>query len=122
MSTTPFSVSKASNQPDVSSSIHSIHSIPIKFLGRKIDGLISDRNSSAELTDKFLAGLSVIHKSHFTDTQKFSILQHLLNLRIQWTLLIYEIPISLAFRLEQKASVFIQKWLHLHHSTSKRIK
>ena len=30
----------------------------------------------------------------------------------------YEIPISLAFKLEQKVSVFIRKWLHLHHSTS----
>ena len=32
--------------------------------------------------------------------------------------LIYEIPISLAFKLKQKVSVFIPKWLHLHHSTS----
>ena len=119
MNTTPFSVSKASDQPEVSSSIPSIHSRPIKFLGRIIDGSISDRNSSAELTDKLLAGLSVIDKSHFTGTQKLWILQHLLIPRIQWPLLIYEIPISLAFKLEQKVSVFIQKWLHLHHSTSR---
>ena len=45
-------------------------------------------------------------------------LQHLLIPRIQWPLLIYEIPISLAFKLEQKVSIFIRKWLHLHHSTS----
>ena len=118
MNTTPFSVSKASDQPDVSSWIPSIHSRPIKFLGRIIDGSISDRNSSAELTDKLLAGLSVIDKSHFTGTQKLWILQHLLIPRIQWPLLIYEIPISLAFKLEQKVSIFIPKWLHLHHSTS----
>ena len=91
---------------------------PIKFLGRIIDGSISDRNSSAELTDKLLAGLSVIDKSHFTGTQKLWILQHLPIPRIQWPLLIYEIPISLAFKLELKVSVFIPKWLHLHHSTS----
>ena len=118
MNTTPFSVSKASDQPEVSSSIPSIHSRPIKFLGRIIDGSISDRNSSAELTDKLLAGLSVIDKSHFTGMQKLWILQHLLIPRIQWPLLIYEIPISLAFKLEQKVSIFIRKWLHLHHSTS----
>ena len=118
MNTTPFSVSKASDQPEVSSSIPSIHSRPIKFLGRIIDGSISDRNSSAELTDRLLAGLSVIDKSHFTGTQKLWILQHLLIPGIQWSLLIYEIPISLAFKLEQKVSVFIQKWLRLHHSTS----
>ena len=50
--------------------------------------------------------------------QKLWILQHLLIPRIQWPLLIYEIPISLAFKLEQKVSIFIRKWLHLHHSTS----
>ena len=115
---TSFSVSKASDQPEVSSSIPSIHSRPIKFLGRIIDGSISDRNSSAELTDKLVAGLSVIDKSHFAGTQKLWILQHLLIPRNQWSLLIYEIPISLAFKLEQKVSVFIRKWLYLHHSTS----
>ena len=73
MNTTPFSVSKTSDQPEVSSSIHSR---PIKFLGCIIDGSISDRNSSAELTGKLVAGLSVIDKSHFTGTQKFLILQH----------------------------------------------
>ena len=99
MNTTPFSVLKASVQPEVPSPIPSIHSRPIKFLGRIIDGSISDRNSSAELKDKLLAGLSVIDRS-------------------QWPLLICKIPISLAFKLEQKVSVFIRKWLHLHHSTS----
>ena len=118
MNTIPFFVPKALDQPEVSSSIPSIHSGSIKFLVRIIDGSISDRNSSAKLTDKFLARLSVIDKSHFTCTQKLWILQHLLIPRIQWPLLIYEIPISLAFKLEQKVSVFIRKWLHLHHSTS----
>ena len=59
-----------------------------------------------------------IDRSHFTGTQKLWILQHLLIPRIQWPLLIYEVPISSAFKLEQKVSVFIRKWLHLHHSTS----
>ena len=95
-------MSKASDQPEVSSSVPSIHSRPIKCLGRIIDGSISDRNFSAELTDNLLAGLSVIDKSHFNGTQKLWILQHLLILRIQWPLLIYEIPISLSFKLEQR--------------------
>ena len=68
INTTPFSVSKTSVHPEVSSPIPSIHSRPVKFLGPIIDGSISDRNSSAELTDKLLAGLSVIDKSHFTGT------------------------------------------------------
>ena len=64
INTTPFSVSKTSVHPEVSFPIPSIHSRPVKFLGPIIDGSISDRNSSAELTDKLLAGLSVIEKSN----------------------------------------------------------
>ena len=109
---------KISDQPEVSSSIPSIYSRPIKFLGRMIDSSISDRNFSAELIDKLLAGLSVIDKSHFTRTQKLSILQHLLIPNIQRSLLIYEIPIPLVFKSEQKVYIFIGKRLHLHHSTS----
>ena len=73
---------------------------------------------SAKSADKLLAGLATIDRSHFTGTQKLWILQHLLIPRIQWSLLIYEVPISLAFKLKQKVYVFIRKWLHLHHSTS----
>ena len=107
---------QAKDQAEPSSSIPSIHSRPVKFLGRIMDGSLSDRNSSLELADKLLAGLTTIDRSHFTGTQKLWILQHLLIPRIQWPLLIYEVSISLAFKLEQK--VFIRKWLHLHHSTS----
>ena len=38
--------------------------------------------------------------------------------RIQWPILTYEVPISLAFKLEQKASVYLRKWLKLHKSTT----
>ena len=100
------SISNGSDQPEVSLFIPSIHSRPIRFLGCIIDGSISDRNSLAELTDKPLAGLSVIDKSDFTGTQKLWILRHLLIPRIQWSVLIYEIPISLAFKLGQKVSFY----------------
>ena len=71
MNSTPFSVSKATDQPESSSSIPSIHSRPVKFLGHKIDDSLSNRNSSVELADKLLAGLRIIDKSHFNGTQKF---------------------------------------------------
>ena len=83
MNITPFSVSKTSVHPEVSSPIPSIHSRPIKFLGRIIDGSISDWNFSAELPDELLEGLSVIDKSRFSGTQKLWILPHLLIPRIQ---------------------------------------
>ena len=118
MNTTPFSVAKAKDQSEPSSFLPSIHSRPVKFLGRIIDGALSDRNSSVELADKLLAGLTTIDRSHFTGTQKLWILQHLFFPRIEWPLLISEVPISSAFKFEQKLSVFTHKWLHLRHSTS----
>ena len=77
MNTTPFSVSKASVQVEVSSPIPSIHSRPIKFLSHIIDGSISHRNSLTELTYKLLAGLSVINKSNFTDIVNIWILYNI---------------------------------------------
>ena len=84
MNTTLFSVPEVKDQLEPSSSIPSIHSRPVKFLGRIMSGSLSDRNSSAELADKLLAGLKSIDRSHFTGTQKLWILQHLLIPRIQW--------------------------------------
>ena len=67
---TTSSVSKASDHPEASSSIPSICSRPVKFLGRIIDGSISYRTSSAKLKAKLLEVLSVIDKSNSTGTQK----------------------------------------------------
>ena len=78
MHAAPFIVSKASDQAEVTSSIPSVHFRSIKCLGRITDGSISDRNSSVELKDKRLAGLSFTDKSHFTGTQNVWILQQLL--------------------------------------------
>ena len=82
MNTTPFSVSKTSVHPEVSSPIPSIHSRPVKFLGPIIDGSISDRNSSAELTDKLLAGLTVIDIS-ITQHQVFVFIRQYLRVHCQ---------------------------------------
>ena len=59
---TPFSVSIAAYPTDFSSCIPSIHSMPVKFLGRIIDGSISDRKSVDELEKKLSDGLKLIDK------------------------------------------------------------
>ena len=38
--------------------------------------------------------------------------------RLRWPLLIYEIPISVVKKLEQKISTFLRKWFRIHHSTT----
>ena len=55
-------------------------------------------------------------------SQKLCILQHLLIPRIHWPLLIYEVSICLASRLEQTVSAFIRKWLHLLKSLTSILK
>ena len=116
MNTTPFSVSSFSDPWVYSSFILSIYTQPVKFSGCIIDVSLTDRKSVEELEDKLLPGLKIINGSYFSRTQKLWIMQHLLIPRIHWPLLIYEIPMSLAARHEQKISTFIHKKLHLHNS------
>ena len=105
LNTTPFSVSKPTDSTDFSSFIlPSIHSEPIRFLGRIIDGSISDRKAIDELENKLLDGLTILDKSCFRGPQKLWNMKHLLIPRIQWSLLMYEVPISVVVRLEQKTS------------------
>ena len=59
---TLFYVSKSPVPTDFSDYIPSIRSAPVKFLGRIIDGSISDRKSIDELEQKLLEGLQVINK------------------------------------------------------------
>ena len=73
----PFYLSDKNNSNHLSY-IPTIHTRPVKFLGRIIDGSLSDRKSIDELQSKLLEGLSVIDKSFFTGSQKVWILQHLL--------------------------------------------
>ena len=113
MNSTPFSSSESSNPSDFSGYIPSIHAMPIKFLGRVINGSLSDRNSVQELKDKLSEGLKIIHCSPHSPSQKLWILQHLLLPRIQWPLMIYEISSSVALSLEQTVSKFIRTWLKL---------
>ena len=97
---TSFTARKPSDPTAFSSYIPSIHSAPVRFLGRIIDGSISDRKCVDELEENLHDGLSLMNKSYFKDTHKLWILQHLLIPRIQWPLLIYELSMPCAITLE----------------------
>ena len=94
--------------------IPSIHSNPIKFLGRVIDGSLSDRKSLTELQVKLQNGLSLIDKSSHSGINRVWIMQNLLMPRLRWALMIYEIPISFVESLQDKISVKLRKWLGLN--------
>ena len=118
INSTPFSIKNPSTPKDFSNFIPSIHSQPVKFLGRIIDGSLSDRKSISELEKKLLSGLKIIDRSLFKGAQKLWILQHFLVPRIQWPLMIYKISMSAASNLEKKILTYIRKWLGLHSSST----
>ena len=83
MNTTRFSVSSPTELSAFTSFIPAIYSRLVKFLGRIIDGPISDRKSLDGLEKKLLDNLNIIDTSHFTGSQKLWFLQHLLIPQIQ---------------------------------------
>ena len=105
-------------QGETEHKIPSITDNPIKFLGRYISSDLNDKCQIKNFSEALSRGLQLIDKSHHRDIHKLWILQHLLIPRLRWPLLIYEIPLSAVVKFEQKISVHIRKWLHIHNSTT----
>ena len=98
--------------------IPSITQNPVRFLGRSISVTLNDKESKESLIEALAKSLKLINNSKHRGVHKLWIMQHLLIPRLRWPLLIYEIPVSLVHKLEQKISTYIRKWLRLHNSTS----
>ena len=98
--------------------IPSITQNPVRFLGRSISVALNDKESKESLIEALAKSLKLINNSKHRGVHKLWIMQHLLIPRLRWPLLIYEIPVSLVRKLEQKISTYIRKWLRLHNSTS----
>ena len=116
MDTRPFYVTKPTPS-DFTNYIPSIHSVPVKFFGTIINGSLTDRNSIDELRQKLVLDFNTVNKSSYEGIQKLWILQHLLILWVQWSLLIYKISISHTLFMEKKVSKYIKKRLNIHSST-----
>ena len=89
--------------------IPSIAENPVTFLGRTILDALSDKYQADSLSLALTKGLDLISNSGDRAVQKLRILQHLLVPCLRWPLLIYEIPISVVKKLEQKISCCIRK-------------
>ena len=59
MNTTLFYITEPSTPSDFTNYTPSIHSVPVKFLGRIINGSLTDRNSIGELHQKLVLGLNI---------------------------------------------------------------
>ena len=91
--------------------IPSLQEKPLKTLGRFYDASITDEESRNSLKHKLLDGLRTIDKSKLSGFMKVWTLQHLLLPKVQWQLMLYDIPLSWVQKLEQTVSKHIRKWL-----------
>ena len=105
---------------DVSSSTSSSETIPpisekpVRFLGKWMDDTISDKRGSNPLHQQIEAGLEKLDKCYLLGVNKVWVLQFLLLQQVRWTITIYDIPISVVEKLEQRISKFIRRWLGFH--------
>ena len=103
MNTIPFSVSSPKQPSDFTPFIPSIHSKPVKFLVRIIDGSISERKSLDELEKKLLDSLNIIIHPALQAPKNSGSCSFCL-------FLVSGGSNGLVSKFEQKASVYIQKW------------
>ena len=98
--------------------IPSIHTNPVRFLGRTIDFTVSDKHSVEKFVTEVLSGLKLISKPSHKGIHKVWVLQNMLIPRVRWPLLIYKMYISVVNWLEHKISFYLRKWLNIHQSTT----
>ena len=90
--------------------ILSVHSNPVKFLGRTINFHLSDKNQIETVSKAISTAINLIDKSKHRGVHKVWILQHLLIPRLRWPLLIYDFSVSTVLKFEQKISTYIRRY------------
>ena len=115
-SVTPFTVNLLYSEE--SQVIPSIHTQPVSFLGRRICASLSDSENIETFIYTFKNDLNDINFSNHNGIHKVWILQYLLLPPARWPIQIDEVPFSTILKLEQFTSVYIRKWLKIHHSTT----
>ena len=111
MNVEPFTI----NEGEI---IPSIQRIPIRFLGRMIDGSLADRKSRQKLLEGIQSGLKRIDKSLFTGVMKLFTYQSVLLMQTCWSFMIYELPLSWVSHVEGSVNVYLRKWLGVSKSMS----
>ena len=91
--------------------IPGVQTKPVKFLGRCIDGQLDDKAAREEMMITLKALLGTVDKCYLTGLMKCWIYQHIIVPRMQWKLMIYDVPISQVERMEVCVAVKMRKWL-----------
>ena len=91
--------------------IPGVHNKQVKFLGRIINGELNDKQARILLENSLVKWLQLLNRSTVTGVMKCWCYNHVLLPRIQWQLMIYDIPLSHVERFEIIISKHLRKWL-----------
>ena len=91
--------------------IPGIHNTPVKFLGRKINGDLNDRQARLSIESSLRNWMKLLDKSVLSGIMKSWCYNHLVLPRIQWQLMIYDIALSHVQRMETVVSKLLRRWL-----------
>ena len=91
---------------------------PVKSLGRKYEGTLTDRSRGKEIERTAEEGLRSIDGSKLPGKFKIWCLQFGLYPRLSWPLMIYEVALTRVESIERKCSSYLRKWLGLPRVTN----
>ena len=84
---------------------------PIKFLGHWIHVNLGQDEIRELITDKLTGQLEKVDSAELTGPIKCWIYNQMLTSKIQWNIMIYNLPISFVQTLEALCTKFLKKWL-----------
>jgi len=96
--------------------IPTLNEQPVKSLGRWYKLPLTDRFMGAQVKEELKVGLGAIEGCGLPGKYKAWVYQFALMPRIQWPLLVYDIPLSPVMRMEQMVNVKLRKWLGVPRS------
>ena len=96
--------------------ITSIMDQPIKYLGKKYNQRLNDREQVEETIEEVEGMLKKIDRCKLPGKYKAWMVQHMLLPRVMWPLTIYSVPISKVIHIQKMLTGRLKKWLGLPKS------
>ena len=84
---------------------------PIKFLGHWIHVNLNQDATRELITENLSGQLDKVDKAELTGPIKCWIYNHMLTSKVQWNIMIYNLPISFVQSLEALCTRYLKKWL-----------
>ena len=98
--------------------ITSITEKPVKYLGKKYNMSLNERDQIENIVDQAKKELKKIEKCRLPGKYKGWIVQHMLLPRIMWPLSIYNVPETKVEEIQSKITSSLKKWLGLPKTLS----